>query len=76
MLFFFNGQLIHGSLANVSETRSRRTFIGHYCDQATESLSEYYFPLSDFAGHDVGHVKVHAGGGPCADLPEWAGAVH
>lgn len=25
---------------------------------------------------EVTYVKEHQGGGPCADLPEWAGAVH
>ncbi|MDA3872734.1 MAG: phytanoyl-CoA dioxygenase family protein [Kiritimatiellae bacterium] len=73
---FFNGQLIHGSYANVSKTRSRRTFIGHYVDSATTSLSSFYFPLLNMQGGEVAYVKAHTGGGPCAELPSWAGAVH
>lgn len=73
---FFNGQLIHGSYANISKTRSRRTFIGHYVDSATTSLSKFYFPLLNMQGGEVDSVAKHEGGGPCAELPEWAGAVH
>jgi ectoine hydroxylase-related dioxygenase (phytanoyl-CoA dioxygenase family) len=73
---FFNGQLIHGSYANVSKTRSRRTFIGHYVDSATTNLARFYFPLLNMNRGEVEDVKVHQGGGPCADLPEWAGAAH
>lgn len=72
---FFGGQLIHGSGPNLSKTVSRRTFIGHYVDDATTSLSRFYHPLVNAAGEVVSTVQKHAGGGPCGDGPA-AGGVH
>ena len=62
---FFGGYLIHGSEANRSATRCRRTFIGHYVDQDTTSLSEYYHPLLDMDGRAVGGPAPTPGGGAC-----------
>lgn len=70
---FFGGQLIHGSGPNLSKTQSRRTFIGHYVDNATTSLSKFYHPLHNGAGEVVSTVQEHQGGGPCGDGP---GGVH
>ncbi len=70
---FFGGQLIHGSGPNRTKDQSRRTFIGHYVDQATTSLSQFYHPVHNAAGHVVSTVQVHQGGGPCGD---GSGAVH
>jgi ectoine hydroxylase-related dioxygenase (phytanoyl-CoA dioxygenase family) len=71
---FFGGNLIHGSGPNRSKDRCRRTFIGHYVDEATESLAEFYHPILNRRGETVSHVEVHAGGGPCGD--GWMGATH
>lgn len=62
---FFGGQLIHGSGPNRHPTRSRRTFIGHYVDEASEQLSKFYHPVLDRRGEAVSHVRVAEGGGPC-----------
>ena len=70
---FFGGQLIHGSGPNRTADRSRRTFIGHYVDDATTSLSKFYHPIHNAAGEVVSTVAVHQGGGPCGD---GAGGVH
>lgn len=70
---FFHGMLIHGSGPNRSSNRWRRTFIGHYCDSATESISKFYHPVFNMKGEIVS-VAEHAGGGPCDD--GWAGAQH
>jgi len=71
---FFGGNLIHGSGPNRSQDRSRRTFIGHYVDEATDSLAEFYHPVLDRHGKTVSRIEVHAGGGPCGD--GWMGARH
>jgi phytanoyl-CoA hydroxylase len=71
---FFGGQLIHGSGPNRTADRSRRTFIGHYVDAATESLSRYYHPLHDATGAVASHVGVNNDGGPCGDGT--GGGVH
>jgi phytanoyl-CoA hydroxylase len=62
---FFGGQLIHGSGPNRTKETSRRTFIGHYVNETTESLSRYYHPVHDAEGRVVSTVEVDQGGGPC-----------
>lgn len=64
---FFGGQLIHGSGPNRTKTTSRRTFIGHYVDEATDSLSRYYHPLHNARGEVVSTIAVNQDGGPCGD---------
>lgn len=71
---FFSGNLIHGSGPNRTKDKWRRTFIGHYCDAATESLSRFYHPVLNMKGETVSQVSVHEGGGPCGD--GWQGAQH
>ena len=71
---FFGGHLIHGSGPNRSKTRSRRTFIGHYVDDASTEVSRFYHPILDMQGNVASHVEVTTGGGPCGD--GWFGAVH
>jgi phytanoyl-CoA hydroxylase len=71
---FFGGQLIHGSGPNRHPTRSRRTFIGHYVDEASEELSKFYHPVLDRHGKTVSHVREAVGGGPCGD--GFGGGVH
>jgi ectoine hydroxylase-related dioxygenase (phytanoyl-CoA dioxygenase family) len=63
---FFGGHLIHGSGPNRSENRWRRTFIGHYVDEVTESIAKFYHPLLDRHGNTVS-VEAPQGGGPCGD---------
>lgn len=71
---FFGGNLIHGSGPNRTADRCRRTFIGHYVDEATEQLGRFYHPVVNMRGEVVPHVAEYAGGGPCGD--GWQGAVH
>lgn len=71
---FFHGELPHGSGRNRSRTRSRRTFIGHYCDRTTTEIAKFYHPIVNRHGETVSDIAVYAGGGPCAD--GWQGAVH
>lgn len=71
---FFGGNLIHGSGPNRTKDRYRRTFIGHYIDEASEQVASFYHPVLNMAGEVMGDVAVPTGGGPCGD--GWLGAVH
>ncbi len=71
---FFHGLVIHGSGPNRSSSRWRRSFISHYCDEATETISRFYHPVLNMRGEIVSDITVHAGGGPCGD--NWKGEAH
>ncbi len=71
---FFGGNLIHGSGPNRTRDRFRRTFIGHYVDEATTSLAQFYHPVLNRHGEVVSSIEGPNGGGPCGD--GWNGAVH
>jgi len=71
---FFGGNLIHGSGPNRTKDRSRRTFIGHYVNEASEELAKFYHPVLNMRGETVSHVRIPEGGGPCGD--GWLGAAH
>ena len=55
---FFGGNLIHGSGPNRTKDRFRRTFIGHYIDEASDQVGEI---LSPGAEHGRGSGKRHRG---------------
>ena len=61
---FFNGQVIHGSFPNRSETRFRRSLIAHYIVGEAEKVSEFYHPVLNFAGEEV-DLMANENGGPC-----------
>jgi phytanoyl-CoA hydroxylase len=71
---FFHGQLIHGSGPNRTTDRSRRTFIGHYIDETSEQVAQFYHPVLNAHGDPVPRLRAPAGGGPCGD--GWLGATH
>lgn len=52
-VLFFNGQLIHGSLPNVSESRFRRSLITHYIVGEAQQVSHFYNPALRFDGSEV-----------------------
>lgn len=70
---FFGGNLIHGSGPNRTTDRSRRTFIGHYIDAASDQVAQFYHPVLNFRGETV-TLEAPTGGGPCGD--GWLGATH
>lgn len=70
---FFGGQLIHGSGPNRTPDTARRTFIGHYVSESTESLSRFYHPILNGRGETVSGIVENISGGPCGGS---AGAVH
>jgi hypothetical protein len=49
-VLFFNGQLIHGSLPNVSTDRFRRSLISHYVVGEAEKVYKWYHPAIRFDG--------------------------
>jgi ectoine hydroxylase-related dioxygenase (phytanoyl-CoA dioxygenase family) len=63
-VLFFNGSLIHGSDPNNSETRFRRSFIGHYVSESCLELAKYCQPLLDRNAKEFGRNDA-VGGGPC-----------
>jgi phytanoyl-CoA hydroxylase len=71
---FFSGQLIHGSGPNRTKDRFRRTFIGHYIDEASEHVSQFYHPILNMSGEVVNSVGKYDGGGPCGD--GFVGGIH
>ena len=72
-VFFFNGQVIHGSFPNTSQDRFRRALIGHYIDAAADQVSHYYHPAMRFDGAVV-DLDVADGGGQCGVWVEEDGA--
>lgn len=71
---FFSGNLIHGSGPNRTSHRWRRTFIGHYIDEASQQVARFYHPVLNMRGEAVTSVQEYQGGGPCGD--GWSGAQH
>jgi ectoine hydroxylase-related dioxygenase (phytanoyl-CoA dioxygenase family) len=63
-VFFFNGQLIHGSYPNTSQNRFRRALIGHYIVGEAEKVAEFYHPVLRMDGTVVELDKSERGG-PC-----------
>lgn len=62
-VLFFNGSLVHGSGANTTADRFRRSFICHYAGRSAERISTYY-PTLTMSGEPV-TLEPAAGGGPC-----------
>lgn len=52
-VLFFNGQLVHGSLPNVSADRFRRSLIGHYIEGNSEQVASWYAPTLRMDGSVV-----------------------
>jgi ectoine hydroxylase-related dioxygenase (phytanoyl-CoA dioxygenase family) len=44
-VLFFNGQLVHGSFPNTSDTRFRRSLIGHYIQGDANAVYKFYHPV-------------------------------
>jgi phytanoyl-CoA hydroxylase len=64
-VLFFGGNLIHGSYPNRSQTRFRRTFIGHDVGTSAEEIARYYKPLYRRDGTEVLLPDAPKDGGPC-----------
>ncbi len=65
-VLFFNGSVIHGSFKNKSETRFRRTLIGHYVAAEADQVAKYYFPVFRMDGTVVNEaLRESEPSGPC-----------
>ncbi len=65
-VLFFHGSMVHGSKANTSTDRFRRSLIFHYVPQASEEIALFYDPLIAPNGDEV-HIKDSGDGGPCGE---------
>jgi ectoine hydroxylase-related dioxygenase (phytanoyl-CoA dioxygenase family) len=72
-VLFFHGSLVHGSRANRSPHRFRRSLIFHYIPQASIEVAKFYLPLITSAGDEV-LMAASAEGGPCGE--GWINAGH
>lgn len=63
-VLFFNGQLVHGSLPNITSDRFRRALIGHYIAGDAQEVATYYHPALRMNGTPV-ELDVAEGGGAC-----------
>jgi ectoine hydroxylase-related dioxygenase (phytanoyl-CoA dioxygenase family) len=63
-MLFFNGQVVHGSLANTSPNRFRRSLIGHYIVGEAEQVARYYHPALRMDGTTI-DLGISQGGGAC-----------
>jgi hypothetical protein len=63
-VLFFNGQLVHGSFANTTTDRFRRSLIGHYIVGEAEKVAQFYHPVLRMDGSAV-ELGKSEGGGAC-----------
>ena len=63
-VLFFNGQVVHGSGPNHSETRFRRSLIGHYIAGEAEQVSKFYHPALRMDGSTI-TLDTSTSGGAC-----------
>ena len=66
-VLFFNGRVIHGSYANTSKTRFRRSLIAHYVPEHSTELAHWYRFPTKFDGSHL-PIPLAEGGGPCGNL--------
>jgi len=63
-VLFFNGQLVHGSFANRTADRFRRSLIGHYIQGDAQQVAKHYHPALRFDGSQV-EIEVSPQGSQC-----------
>ena len=63
-VLFFNGQLVHGSSANRTQDRFRRSLIGHYIQGDSQQVAKHYHPALRFDGSEV-TIDVSPQGSQC-----------
>jgi ectoine hydroxylase-related dioxygenase (phytanoyl-CoA dioxygenase family) len=63
-VLFFNGQVVHGSGPNHSDTRFRRALIGHYIAGEATEVAKYYHPALRMDGSVI-DLGTSQGGGAC-----------
>lgn len=73
-VLFFNGQVIHGSNPNTSETRFRRSLIAHYVIGDCTSVSQWYKPVYRM-DQSIADLETSEGGGQCGDWVDVGGEL-
>jgi ectoine hydroxylase-related dioxygenase (phytanoyl-CoA dioxygenase family) len=63
-VLFFHGNLIHGSLPNITTDRSRVSLIGHYVSGDATRVADFYHPVLNMDGTQI-DLENSPGGGPC-----------
>ncbi len=61
---FFNGQVVHGSGPNSSQSKFRRSLIGHYIAGEAQKVAQFYHPALRMDGSPV-TLETSEGGGTC-----------
>ena len=61
-VLFFNGQVVHGSGPNLSQTRFRRSMIGHYVAGDAREIWKWYHPALRMDGTEIGLATSEMGG--------------
>ena len=61
-VFFFNGQIVHGSLPNRTTDRFRRALIGHYIVGEAKQVYQWYHPVLRMDGSEVTLATSDVGG--------------
>jgi phytanoyl-CoA hydroxylase len=61
-VLFFNGQIVHGSLPNLTADRFRRALIGHYLVGDAEQVSKWYHPVLRMDGRPIEFGQSQEGG--------------
>lgn len=65
-VLFFHGSMVHGSRANRSADRFRRSLIFHYVPQSSTEIARFYNPLLTPGGDEVS-VADAVDGGACGE---------
>jgi phytanoyl-CoA hydroxylase len=73
-VLFFNGQLIHGSYPNTSDSRWRRSLIMHYIVGDAEQVGVHYHPVLRFDGSVATEVGLSDGSSTCGIWTDRQGA--
>jgi hypothetical protein len=63
-VLFFNGQLVHGSFANTSKNRFRRSLIGHYVEGDAQQVAAWFKPALRMDGSVV-ELETSENGSRC-----------
>ena len=72
-VLFFNGQVVHGSGPNHSDSRFRRALIGHYIAGEAQQVAKYYRPALRMDGSEI-ELETSQGGGACGIWVEQDGS--
>ena len=64
-ILFFEGNIVHGSNPNISQTTWRRSHVCHYIPRSASHLSRYFMPVLDFDGNEMTGYEPNGDVGPC-----------